>query len=60
MPIHITETPDVSISRSELLRLRQEYDRSFMMYAGPLPDFEEWAIAKIQRRRAQLDKEAGK
>ena len=51
MPIHITKTPDVHISASELRRLRAEYEQAFMFYAGTPPDFEEWAIARIQRER---------
>lgn len=50
MSIHITKTPDVHISASEYQRLLAEYERSFMFYAGTPPDFEEWAIARIQRQ----------
>ena len=51
MPIHVTKTPDVPISASELRRLEEEYRQAFMMYCGTPPDFEEWAIARIQRKR---------
>ena len=52
MPIHVTKTPDIEVSASELRRLRDEYAQAFMFYAGTPPDFEEWAIAKIQRQRS--------
>ena len=53
MPIHVTKTPDVYISASELRRLWDEYQQVFMFYAGTRPDFEEWAIARIQRKRGE-------
>ena len=55
MPIHVKETPHVTISASELRRLKAEYEQAFMMYAGTPPDFEEWAIARIQRLRSKGD-----
>jgi hypothetical protein len=51
MSIHITKTPDIHISASELASLRHEYQQAFQMYCGPIPDFEEWAIKRIQREK---------
>ena len=52
MAIHVKKTPDIEVSASELRQLRDEYAQAFMFYAGTPPDFEEWAIARIQRERA--------
>ena len=54
MALIVKKTPDVEVSASELRQLRDEYQRSFMPYAGAPPDFDEWATAKIQRRRQQV------
>lgn len=51
MPIHVTKTPDVHISPTEYRRLRADYERAFSFYSGTPPDFEEWAISKIGRKR---------
>jgi len=58
MPIIVTKMPDIHVSASELRRLQHDYAQAFSMYCGPLPDFEEWAIARIQRERS--NKENGK
>ena len=54
MPLHVIKTPDVYISASDLARLRAEYQRAFMMYAGTPPDFEEWAISKMKSLRERV------
>ena len=51
MALKITKTQDIEISQSEYNRLREEYARAFMMYCGAPPDFEEWAINRLQRER---------
>lgn len=53
MPIHVVETPSIYISASKLRQLQGEYQQAFSMYCGTPPDFEEWAIARIQRERGE-------
>jgi hypothetical protein len=53
MAIHITKTPEVYISASQLARLREEYRKEFSMYCGAPPNFEEWAIGRIQQKREE-------
>ena len=53
MSIRIAKTPDIIITASQYKRLQKEYQQAFMMYSGTPPDFEEWAIARIQKERGE-------
>lgn len=49
MAIILKKTPDIEVSATTLNRLRYEYQQAFMMYCGPVPDFDEWATAKLAK-----------
>jgi hypothetical protein len=51
MTIHVTKSPDVYLTASELDRYRYEYERAFRMYAGPLPNFEEWVAVQEEAKK---------
>ena len=57
MPLIVTKTPNVHITATELRRLEDEYEATFRMYIGTPPDFEEWAIKRIQSQQKELAKE---
>lgn len=47
MPIHVTDDPDVHVTRKELQRYRQRYTEAYMFFAGEPPTLAEF----IRRRR---------
>jgi hypothetical protein len=49
MTIKIIEEPAVHVTAGDLARYREDYQRDYSMYCGPLPTLEEY----IRRRQAR-------
>ena len=50
MPLIVKPTPTIEISASDLARLKYQYQQAFQFYCGAPPDFDEWAIARLQSK----------
>lgn len=50
MPIKIIDDPEVEVAREELARWTDEYQRRFMMYAGPVPTLAEFIRRERNRK----------
>lgn len=55
MTIRIVEDgPDITLTRSQHNRLRQEYEKAFQMFIGHLPTFEEYVRSRLNEQKTHL------
>lgn len=53
MSIKIIKEPDVHVTEGDLQRYREQYQKDYSMYCGPMPTLEEYIRRKLKEKIIQ-------